>query len=208
MFTGIVTHTTSVKSTKSDATGLTMRFIKPRGWDDLTLGESINTNGACLTVAAIRSKEYECFLMPETLKKTSFGRTVPSEVNLERALGVGERFGGHFVQGHVDGVGTVKKIDTSDGWRLYIEFPEEFRELVVPKGSIAINGVSMTIAELDGNVLAVAVIPHTLEHTTLDSLLIDDAVNLEFDMIGKYTVSLMKIRNAEMEAHAASTKSN
>lgn len=202
MFTGIVTHTTSVARVTPDKGGLKLSFKRPAEWTDLQLGESVSTNGACLTVAALRPKEYDVFLMPETLKKTSFGQSIPKEVNLERALGVGERFGGHFVQGHVDGLGTVTKIDTTDGHRIAVEFPAEFRELTVPKGSIAINGVSLTIAALKDSVLEVAIIPHTLKHTTLDSLAVGDHVNLEFDMIGKYAVSVMKIRDAEMEAYA------
>lgn len=206
MFTGIITNTTEIKGSQSDVHGMRLKFKKPQGWDDLRLGESVNTNGVCLTVAKIRPNDYECFLMPETLKKTSFGVKVPKQANLERALGAGDRFGGHFVQGHIDGIGTVSKIDKDDGWRIYVDFPKEFRELVIPKGSITINGVSMTIAELDGASLSVAVIPHTLEHTTLDSLAVGDAVNLEFDMIGKYTIGVMKIRDAEMEAYAANNQ--
>lgn len=202
MFTGIVTHTTGVTKKTSEHGGLKVSFKRPAEWTDLQLGESVSTNGACLTVAALRPKEYDCFLMPETLKRTSFGQAIPKEVNLERSLGVGDRFGGHFVQGHVDGVGTITSIDTSDDWRIAVEFPDEFRELTVPKGSIAINGVSLTIAALKNNVLEVAIIPHTLKHTTLDSLAVGDHVNLEFDMIGKYAVSVMKIRDAEMEAYA------
>lgn len=203
MFTGIVTHTTDITKTTPDQRGLKLSFKRPNEWADLRLGESVSTNGVCLTVAAIRPKEYDCFLMPETLKKTAFGKTVPKQVNLERALGVGDRFGGHFVQGHVDGIGTVVRIDESDDWRIAVEFPREYLELVVPKGSIAINGVSLTVAALHDTTLEVAVIPHTLKHTTLDSLKVGDAVNLEFDMIGKYAVSVMKIRDAEMEAYAA-----
>lgn len=202
MFTGIVTHTTGVSKVTPDKGGLKLSFKRPAEWTDLQLGESVSTNGACLTISALRPKEYDVFLMPETLKKTSFGRAIPKEVNLERALGVGERFGGHFVQGHVDGIGTVTSIDDSDGWRIAIEFADEFRELVVPKGSIAVNGVSLTVAALKGTVLEVAIIPHTLKHTTLDSLMVGDQVNLEFDMIGKYAVSVMKIRDAEMEVYA------
>lgn len=207
MFTGIITHTTDVTSSQPDKKGLTLTFKKPGTWDDLRIGESVNTDGVCLTVAAIRKSTYDCYLMPETLSKTSFGKHVPKSVNLERALGAADRFGGHFVQGHVDGIGTVSRIDKSDGWRVYIDFAPEFRELVITKGSITVNGVSMTVAALDNTTLCIAVIPHTLEHTTLKSLVEGNVVNLEFDMIGKYIIGVMKIRDAEMEAHATSNKS-
>jgi riboflavin synthase len=206
MFTGIITHTTAVLGSKSGADGLTMTFKRPKGWDDLVLGESIATNGVCLTVSAIHEDSYECLLMPETLHKTSFGADLPESVNLERSLSVSDRFGGHFVQGHVDGTGTVEKIDTADGWRVSVAFPEVNKELVIPKGSITINGVSLTVAELSDNVLGVAIIPHTLEHTTLNMLRVGDKVNLEFDTIGKYVVNIMKAQKVKEDEHAKSTK--
>lgn len=194
MFTGIVTNIAKVSAKPDESGGLTMTVTKPAGWDDLVLGESIATNGACLTVSEIRADSYDYYLMPETLAKTSFGSKAPTQVNLERSLSVKDRFGGHFVQGHVDGVGSVTKIDRADGYRLSIEFPESFTELVIYKGSITINGVSLTIAETKDTVLTVALIPHTLEHTTLGALEPGDKVNLEFDMIGKYVAKIMASR--------------
>lgn len=186
MFTGIITHTTKIVKRRTQNGGVVLTFATPTDWNDLVLGESIATNGVCLTISAINKDSYDCYLMEETLEKSSFGTAVPDQVNLERALSAGDRFGGHFVQGHVDGVGTVSKIDTTDGYRIFIEYPTEFKNLVIYKGSITSNGVSLTVASDEDHTLSVALIPHSLEHTTLDSLKVGDAVNLEFDMIGKY----------------------
>lgn len=192
MFTGIITHMTEVVGNQKGAEGLTLSFKRPADWRDIELGESIATNGACLTVAAIRDDEYDCYLMQETLDKTAFGQKLPESVNLERSLRAGDRFGGHFVQGHVDCVGAVSAIDTTDGHRLSVDFPKENRQYVIYKGSITIDGVALTVTELQGNTLSVALIPHTLEHTTLGKLAPGDSVNLEFDMIGKYVVGVAK----------------
>ena len=192
MFTGIITDTTPVTHQAKEDGGLRLTFKKPKSWKDLALGESINTNGACLTMAAIRSSEYDCQLMPETLSKTSFGSNVPATVNLERALSATDRFGGHFVQGHVDGVGKVTKIDSTGEYRLFISFEADKQDLVISKGSITIDGVSLTVAEIQGANFSVAIIPHTLKQTTLGLLKVGDVVNLEFDTIGKYVAKIME----------------
>jgi len=197
MFTGLITATTRVKESERLEHGLEMTFATPSGWDDLAIGESIATNGVCLTVAAIGQDDYSVFLMTETLSKTSFGSQVPDVVNLERSLQLGQRLGGHIVQGHVDCVGRVKKVGQDEGYTLEIEFPEEHSNLVIPKGSIAIDGVSLTVAECAKNRLTVALIPHTLEYTTLGSLKEHDPVNLEFDMLGKYVVNLIENHHAK-----------
>lgn len=191
MFTGIITHTTPITAHKAADDGLTITFARPKDWDDITLGESIATDGVCLTVAGLRDNSYDCFLMHETLAKTSFGSKIPDKVNLERSLSVNDRFGGHFVQGHVDGLGLVTKVQKGDDYRIYVEFPTQFAELVIYKGSITINGVSLTVASVEDNTLSVALIPHTLEHTTLGILKKGDNVNLEFDVIGKYVAKIM-----------------
>jgi riboflavin synthase len=195
MFTGIITETVAVRATKRLDEGLSVTFERPRGWRDLVLGESVATNGVCLTVDALRNDEYDCTLMPETLNVTAFGSSVPERVNLERALSSGDRFGGHFVQGHVDATGTAERVDHSEGFDLWVKFPEQQAALVINKGSIALNGVSLTVAEVRGESLRVSLIPHTLEHTTLGDLKAGDAVNLEFDMIGKYVQRLMETQN-------------
>lgn len=195
MFTGIITDVVPVLKTTEEKGGVTLTFQKPSEWTDLELGESVATNGVCLTVTAIRDKEYDCFAMPETLNISAFGAGIPKKVNLERSLSAKDRFGGHFVQGHVDGVGEVVKVVSGEDYRLSIAFPSENAPLVMYKGSITINGASLTIAETKNNVLTVALIPHTLEHTTLESLKVGDKVNLEFDMIGKYIANILEKQN-------------
>jgi riboflavin synthase len=186
MFTGIITNTTKVLSQKSNKDGLLLEFARPGDWDDLELGESIATDGVCLTVASKTDKSYTCHLIPETLRVSTFGTKVPESVNLERSLKLGDRLSGHMVQGHVDAVSKVAKIDKSDGYQLYIETNKDWQKLVVHKGAITVNGVSLTVASKDSKSFSVALVPYTLGHTTLGSLSDGDLVNLEFDIVGKY----------------------
>lgn len=186
MFTGIITNTTQVITSTPEGDGLVITLAKPRSWNDLELGESVATNGVCLTVATITGNEYTCHLMAETLHKTTFGICLPQMVNLERAMRADTRLGGHFVQGHVDGVGTVKSITTADGTNIAIVFDLKDAPLVVYKGSVAIDGVSLTVSGVEENILTVSLVPYTLSHTTLGKLKEGDSVNLEFDIIGKY----------------------
>lgn len=186
MFTGIITNTTKVLSNKSNKDGLLLEFARPTDWQDLELGESIATDGVCLTVASMTDKTYTCHLIPETLRVSTFGAKVPESVNLERSLKLGDRLSGHMVQGHVDAVAKVTKIDQSDGYQLYIETNKDWQKLVVHKGAITVNGVSLTVASKDSKSFSVALVPYTLEHTTLGSLNTGELVNLEFDIVGKY----------------------
>lgn len=186
MFTGIITNTTAVKKTLSSDKGISITFKKPLGWPDLAPGESVSTDGVCLTVVDVGPKYYDCHLMPETLKKTTFGKQMPREVNLERSLRMGDRFSGHMVAGHVDDVGKVTKIVKAKEWQVYIEFAPKHKKLIVNKGSVALNGISLTVVEVKGNTFYVSLIPFTLKRTTLSNLKVDDLVNIEFDMIGKY----------------------
>lgn len=192
MFTGIISDTSSMRVSKTTDEGMTVTFDRPASWTDLKEGESINTNGVCLTVAAIREQEYDCVVVPETLSRTSFGKGLPKKVNLERALALNGRLDGHLVQGHVDGVGQVTAVDKSDGPRVHVAFDPKNRDLVIEKGSITIDGVSLTVAALTDAALVVALVPYTLEHTTLGELSVGDTVNLEFDIIGKYVINGLK----------------
>ena len=191
MFTGIISQTSEVKSTKKVPAGLVVTFKKPRQWTDLVLSESVSVNGVCLTVQGLNSNSFSCSLIPETLKKTTFGELIPSIVNLERATKVGDRFGGHFVQGHIDCTGEVLSIKNSGESQITIEFPAKFINFVVDKGSITVNGVALTISKAEKNRLSVALIPYTLQHTNLGNLKVGDRVNLEFDMLGKYAAKAL-----------------
>jgi riboflavin synthase len=189
MFTGIISDTTNIRLSKTDESGMTLTFDTPATWNDLKEGESIATNGVCLTVAAIRQKEYDCVVIPETIARTSFGKKLPKKVNLERALRLNDRLDGHLVQGHVDGVGYISTIEQSDGKRLTITFDPKNRKLVVRKGSITVDGVALTVTLISKDTFEVALIPFTLKNTTLSTLEVGDAVNLEFDIIGKYVLN-------------------
>lgn len=192
MFTGIVTDLIKVLGKKDSPEGLVVRFANPTSWADAKVGDSISIDGVCLTIDYLKPHEWQTVIMPETLHVTSFGTKMPDFVNLERAMSATGRFDGHFVQGHVDDIGKVTKIDKTDGYNLYIELPPKSLNLVVHKGSITINGVSLTIAGLAGNEIRVALIPHTIEHTDLGTLKSGDLVNIEYDVIGKYVTRIME----------------
>lgn len=154
----------------------------------LKTGDSIAVNGVCLTVVSADNKAFHCELSAETIRRTSFGRAREgTTVNLERPLTVGSRLGGHFVLGHVDGVGKLLSSQPSgSGVEMSFHFPLELERYLVLKGSIAVDGISLTIASLSETSLSVAVIPHTLQSTNLKFLRAGDPVNLEVDLLGKY----------------------
>ena len=162
--------------------------------EGLKVGDSVAVQGACLTAAAVSSESFTIEMVSETLSRTTFGGLgVGSAVNLERAMPAAGRFDGHIVQGHVDGVGSVVGIeDAGTGTRLTVECPAELMRYVVEKGSITIDGVSLTVAELYSGGFAVALIPHTLSVTTLGALEPSARVNLEVDILSKYVERLMK----------------
>ena len=171
----------------------------------LALGDSIAVDGICLTVETILDNGFIVTTSPETLARSTLGQTVntPWQANLEPALKVGDRIGGHFVTGHVDGVGTMIARETSaDSWLFTFEAPANLARLMVSKGSIAINGISLTIADIqdDGKQFTVAVIPHSFGLTNLQALDIGQHVNLETDVLGKYVEQLLKVPPSKTEA--------
>ncbi len=186
MFTGIIEAKTRVVSSSETDSVVTLVIEKPADWE-IEIGQSIALNGACLTVITFDETSITFELIAETLKKASFGAGFPEMVNVERAMLPTDRFEGHIVQGHVDTVGKVLcNREVNGSWNLVASFPNEFDHLVVPKGSITIDGVSLTVVDPKPGELTVCLIPHTLEVTTFSSLAVGDAVNLEFDIIGKY----------------------
>ena len=193
MFTGLVQALGTVREVTDIRGGRRLRVAEPAVAPKLELGESVAVNGACLTVV---SRSEECFdfeVGPETLAKTTLGRLVAGDrVNLERALRVGDALGGHFVSGHVDCVGTVlEQAITGDWLTVWFGFPTgEFDALLVGKGSIAVDGVSLTVVDAQRDKFSVMVIPHTREHTTLGLKKPGAAVNLEFDLIAKHVQKL------------------
>lgn len=197
MFTGIVTEVGQVSAVEREADRL--GFTIDVTYDDLELGESIAVSGACLTVVDCADGWFKVEAIVTTRGRTWFGNLqVGDAVNLERAMKVGDRLGGHFVQGHVDGVGTVTRVVThEDAVLVDIEVPDEVAELTVPHGSISIDGVSLTVNAMpQPNVVQVALIPYTLQHTTLGGLEVGDPVHVEGDMIGKFVRQLIRDRSS------------
>ena len=184
MFTGIVEQMGEV-----ERSGTRLAVRTPLG-AELARGDSIAVNGVCLTAVEIAEDRFEADVMEETLVRSNLGRLEAGErVNLELALRVGDRLGGHFVQGHVDATGRVEAIDQREHSRiLRIGAPPELMRYVVEKGSIAVDGVSLTVVEVDAKGFSVSLIPETLERTTLGSAAEGDPVNLEVDMLAKYAV--------------------
>ncbi|MDX1661657.1 MAG: riboflavin synthase [Gemmatimonadota bacterium] len=193
MFTGIVEATGTVEAVEPMGKGRRLTIAAPFA-DALDLGESVSIDGCCLTVVRNGEGSFDVEAVRETLKRTVAGDYEPGDrVNLERALAVGDRLGGHFVQGHVDAVGTVQSIERQ-GENRYIglSFPAPDRPLVAPRGSIAVNGVSLTVLEVDDASVRLSIIPHTWDVTNFRSLAIDDRVNLEYDLIARYLRELLR----------------
>jgi riboflavin synthase len=193
MFTGIVEAIGSISEIQPLDRGRRVTFSHP-GWrEGLEIGSSISVDGCCLTVVESDAQSFEAELTRETLARTRFGELQPgSAVNLERPLAVGARLGGHWVQGHVDGVLRVRQIEGA-GETCYfdINLPVEARDLVVPQGSIALNGVSLTVLEVDVDAFRVALIPHTRTNTTLGRLRAGERVHVEYDILAKYVVNTL-----------------
>jgi len=194
VFTGIIEETGSVLSIERSEAGSRMRFAADTVLSDLEIGGSIAVNGCCLTAIEIDSEGFAADLSPETLEKTNIGDlAVGSRVNLERPLLPTTRLSGHFVQGHVDATGEFVGVTPAgdDNWTLRVRAPEETLKYLVYKGSIAIDGISLTIARLDEDVIEVAVIPHTYRETNLSDLQPGQRVNLECDVIAKHIERLL-----------------
>ncbi len=189
MFTGLIETVGHVSGLVSVPSGFRMRVRTPFA-SELALGESVAVNGVCLTVTAVEGDELQADIGPETARVTTLGSLKPQQpVNLERSLRAGDRFGGHFVQGHVDSVGTIENVrrDGDAHW-LTISFPGALATALIPKGSVAVDGISLTVAALRERQFDVMIIPFTWSHTNLSSVSVRDQVNLECDMLGKYVV--------------------
>jgi riboflavin synthase len=199
MFTGII-ETQGIITKITDLGGGKRWEIQCGFAAELKVDESVAHNGACLTVVAQNDSHYEVEIIEETLRKTSLGQlSVGDSVNLERALRYNGRLDGHFVQGHVDGVGNIIQIEKEATSTLYtVEFPVEKRKFLIPVGSITIDGISLTVARLTENSFTVALIPHTLQKTTAGNWFVGQTVNLEFDMLGKYVVGALELKKTEM----------
>lgn len=195
MFTGLVEATGAVIKLESKGGQARLTLVIPFA-GELALGDSVAVNGCCLTVAEISPEKISFDLLAQTLKVTSLGGLASgSLVNLERAMMVGDRFGGHFVQGHVDGTGKISRLDAKgQDHVLGISLPLEIQRLCIDKGSLTIDGISLTIAELTANEAIFWITPHTWEHTHLHHAHLGQAVNLEVDVLAKYVDKLLTAR--------------
>jgi riboflavin synthase len=192
MFTGLILHSGTIEAFERRANGARMR-IRTTDREPFTRGESLAVNGVCLTVLPEQDGALVADLSDETLSRTTFGNLGTGlRVNVERALAVGDRLGGHIVQGHVDTVGTLISIASEGDFAVYRwSVPAEYADLLVNKGSVAVDGVSLTVVEPDTESFGAALIPETLRRTNVGTARIGDAVNLEFDMVAKYVRALV-----------------
>lgn len=197
MFTGIIEETGKIKSFSKGSNGATIEVECQKVLQDTKLGDSIAINGCCQTVTKLSSTAFSARVSDETLSVTTFKDLKKGDtVNLERALTLSSRLGGHIVTGHVDCVGEfLSKIQLSDFYDLEFSVPKEQEKYIVKKGSITINGISLTVAETKGNTLRVAIIPHTFENTNLKDLKIGDRVNIETDILGKYVEKFLSAKD-------------
>jgi riboflavin synthase len=207
MFTGLIEAVGQVAEVKPLATGFRLRILTPLA-REVRPGESLAVNGVCLTLVFAGADELHAELAPETARVTTLASLKRGAlVNLERPLRADGRVGGHLVQGHVDGIGTVEEIRREEqfAW-LTIAYPAELAPYIVRKGSIAVDGISLTVAGLDARRFDVQIVPYTWEHTNVRALRVHDRVNLECDILGKYVVRALEAVAAEWPLRAGSSK--
>ena len=201
MFTGIIEETGKVEAVAKGSNSAVITIAAVKVLEDTKIGDSIAVNGVCLTVTSISGRKFSADVMEETLRRSSLGSLKHgSMVNLERAMAANGRFGGHIVSGHIDGVGVISSFEKEDNavW-VEIETPAKILRYIVEKGSITIDGISLTVAKLTDSSFAVSVIPHTGEETTLLNRNPGDIVNLENDIVGKYVERLMNFKTDDRD---------
>ncbi len=196
MFTGIIEEMGSVKTLRHEAGAARLTISASTVLEGTALGDSICVNGVCLTVVDLGRSEFSADVANETLMVTNLGELrIGQKVNLERALQLSARIGGHLVTGHVDAVGRIReKQQEGNSWRVFIDAPESIHRTIIKKGSVAVDGISLTVADVDKTGFSIAMIPHTAKLTTLGFKSAGDSVNLETDIIGKYVERLMSGR--------------
>ena len=197
MFTGLVEEVGTVRAVSPNGDGARVEIEASTVLADVEMGASIAVNGCCLTVVEWGDRWWAADAVPETMDRTNLGRLEPGDpVNLERPLAANGRYGGHVVQGHVDGTGEVTAIDELDdgSWRFSFSLPSDLASYVVEKGSIAVDGVSLTVADVSPTSFAIAIIPHTYAVTAMGRRCVGDRVNLEADVLAKYVERLVRPR--------------
>src|SRR5213594_2069926 len=212
MFTGIIEHTGTIEGLVLNDDGGRVTMHAPSVAPSLSVSNSIAVNGCCLTIVDLHNGRFSADLSGETIRKTSFGAKggelkKGARVNLEQPLTAGKEFGGHFVLGHVDTVGHVAHLTPEgDNWWYGVKVPEEFARYIIPKGSITIDGISLTVARWKSNIVEAAVIPYTYEHTNIRDRKPGDAVNLEGDILGKYVERYLQAREQNASASRISVQ--
>ena len=198
MFTGIIEHLGKVKQVKLQASSAIIVVDVGPLSDDVNPGDSIAINGACLTVTQIKDSEVYFDVSTETLSKTTIGRLKTSDnVNIERSLKMGDKLGGHFVTGHVDGVGVINKVENEPGQcTVWFSVSKELTNMMIKKGSVAVDGISLTIVGIRDGLFSVALIPYTLGATTLGFKKIGQKVNIETDMLGKWAKRILTVNDS------------
>ncbi len=201
MFTGIVEKSGRVIAVEGGGREGSIQIDGGWGLTEIGLGDSISVNGVCLTVSSFRGTTFRVDVSAETLSRTNLGELRAGEsVNLERALRLSDRLGGHLVTGHVDGVGVIReKLKEGDFYRFDVEVPEELSHTLVEKGSVAVDGISLTVSELGKRSFKVHVIPYTIERTTLKLRGQGDRVNIETDIVGKYVAKMLSPRREGLD---------
>lgn len=199
MFTGIIEETGTIRSVRKGVASSNLTIGSSLVLSDVNIGDSICVNGVCLTVTSFNTSSFTADVMHETLNRSSLGSLqIGNKVNLERAMSVNSRFGGHIVSGHIDGTGVITQILKDDNAIWYsIKTTPKIMRYVIEKGSVTIDGISLTVAKVGRDNFSVSVIPHTSLKTTLSLLKVGDTVNLENDCIGKYVEKLLKLPNSE-----------
>lgn len=197
MFTGIIEATGRVSSIKASGVDLKLTIESDSlDFSDVKLGDSIASNGVCLTVTALNGKSFNADVSGETVKRTLFGKYKAGQLlNLEKALLATGRLGGHLVSGHVDGISCVEKIEKfGEAWQVWIKMPKELAHYIAEKGSITVDGISLTVNELSSSAFRLTIVPHTARETTLMSLKAGSQVHLEVDLIARYLERLLQGR--------------
>ncbi|MEK3881505.1 riboflavin synthase [Paenibacillus sp. PL2-23] len=209
MFTGLIEEVGRMQSASKQGEAMVLTIAGSVVLQDVKLGDSIAVNGVCLTVTSFNRSSFSCDVMPETYRRSSLHRLKPGDpVNLERAMLAGGRFGGHIVQGHVDGTGTIVSREADANavvFRIALDDAEQLR-YILPKGSVTIDGISLTVVDTGSDSFAVSIIPHTLAETALQHRQPGAVVNIETDIIGKYVEHLLQFRQGESSRSGASSR--
>ena len=193
MFTGIIEEIGTILKIKKGARSAVLTVKADRIMEDMHIGDSIAVNGVCLTIISYTTGQFDADVMPETLNRSSLGQLKPgSHVNLERAMAADGRFGGHIVAGHIDGTGIIQQVQRDDNAIWYtIKADDKIMRYIIEKGSVAVDGISLTVAEVKKNFFKVSIIPHTIRETILEEKGKGDIINIENDCVGKYVEHLL-----------------